>query len=163
MQYTYEYKGETHIIRLDKQADGSFLATIGEETYRFNASQLSGGTWLIDYNGQRHTAHTSSDKESRYVQVDGVQYQLEKSSGRRRASSSGGAIGDLKSEMPGQVIDVRVAEGDSVEAGQVLVVLEAMKMEIRVTAPYDGTVAKLLVAKGDVIDRGQLLAEVTES
>lgn len=163
MQYTYEYKGTAHTIRLDKQADGSFLATIGDESYPFTGTQLKNGTWLIDHDGQRHIVHTSYNKDERYVQMDGVQYQLEKSSGRRRASSGGGAIGDLKSEMPGQVIDVRVIEGDEVEAGQVLVVLEAMKMEIRVTAPYDGTVAKLLVAKGDVIDRGQLLAEVTES
>ncbi len=163
MQYTYEYNGENYTIRLDKHADGSFLATIGEDRYQFNAIQLATGTWLIDHDGKRQTVHTSRDKDMRYVQVDGVQYQLEKSSGRRRTSGSSGATGDLKSEMPGQVIDVRVTEGDTVETGQVLVVLEAMKMEIRVTAPYDGTVAKLMVAKGDVVDRGQLLAEVTES
>lgn len=163
MQYIYEYNGEKYRISLDKQADGSFLAQIGEETYHINATQLAQGTWLIDHNGNRQTVHTAKDKEMRYVQMDGTQYQLEKSTGRRRASGSGGAVGDLKSEMPGQVIDVRVAEGDIVEAGQILVVLEAMKMEIRVSAPYDGTVAKLLVAKGDVIDRGQILAEVTES
>lgn len=47
MQYTYDYNGETYRIRLDKQADGSFLAQIGEETYHINATQLAQGTWLI--------------------------------------------------------------------------------------------------------------------
>lgn len=163
MQYTYEYNGENYSIRLEKQPDGSFVATIGEQIYRVNAIQLKSGTWLIDHDGQRKTVQTVSDSEQRYIQLDGVQYQLEKSSGRRRANSQAGASGDLKSEMPGQVIDVRVSEGDTVESGQVLVVLEAMKMEIRITAPYDGTVTKLLVKQGDVIDRGQLLAEVTET
>lgn len=163
MQYTYEYNGESYSVRLEKQPDGSFLATVGEQNYSINAIQLKSGTWLIDHNGQRKTVQTVSDKEERYIQLDGVQYQLEKSSGRRRASSQAGTTGDLKSEMPGQVIDVRVSEGDTVESGQVLLVLEAMKMEIRVSAPYDGTVAKLLVNQGDVIDRGQLLAEVVES
>jgi len=162
MLYTYEYNGENYSIRLDKQPDDSFLATIGDETYAFNATQLKTGTWLIDLDGNRQTVHTASEQSNRYIQLDGVQYQLEKSSGRRRASSASGAAGDLKSEMPGQVIDVRVSEGDTVESGQVLLVLEAMKMEIRINAPYDGTVAKLLVSQGDVVDRGQLLVEVTE-
>ncbi len=163
MHYTYEYNGENYSIRLEKQPDGSFVAMIGEEGYHLNASQLKSGTWLIDYDGKRHTVHSVSDSEQRYVQLDGVQYQLEKSSGRRRTSSKAGASGDLKSEMPGQVIDVRVSEGESVESGQVLLVLEAMTMEIRINAPYSGTVAKLLVKQGDLVDRGQLLAEVVES
>ncbi|MCB9457792.1 MAG: biotin/lipoyl-binding protein [Anaerolineaceae bacterium] len=62
--------------------------------------------------------------------------------------------------MPGQVVNVLVAVGDSVTRGQTLVVLEAMKMEIRVAAPGDGTVRRLLVAQGDVVERGQLLLEV---
>lgn len=162
MLHTYEYNGESYKIRLEKQADGSYLATIGEDSYRFDATQLNNGTWLIDYDGQRKTIHTAKADDMRYVQVNGVQYQLEKSSGRRRASGAASKSGDLTSEMPGQVIDVRVTEGDTVEAGQVLLVLEAMKMEIRITAPYAGTVARVLVTQGDVVDRGQLLAEVSE-
>ncbi|MGB7338808.1 MAG: acetyl-CoA carboxylase biotin carboxyl carrier protein subunit [Phototrophicaceae bacterium] len=163
MQLTYEFKGEQVKIRLDKQADGSFIATIGDEIITFNATELANGTWLLDSNGQRHMLHTASQQSMRYVQVDGTQYQLEKATGRRRRSRQAGVVGDLTSEMPGQVIEVRVAEGDSVQSGDVLVVLEAMKMEIRITAPYDGIVARLMVAQGDVVDRGQNLVEVTES
>ena len=163
MQYTYEHNGENHAIKLEKQSDGSFLAIIGEEKYTVSAIQMPDNAWLLHVDGQRFVAHTATEKEMRFVHVEGVQYQLEKSAGRRRRASGGSTPGSLKAEMPGQVIDVRVAEGDTVTAGQVLVVLEAMKMEIRLTAPYDGTVAKLLVSQGDVVDRGQLLVEVVES
>jgi biotin carboxyl carrier protein len=162
MQYTYEHNGDTHSIKLEKQPDGLFLAVIGEEKYTVSIVQMPDNGWLLHIDGKRYVTHTASEKEMRFVHLEGVQYQLEKSVGRRRKSSSSSTPGSLKAEMPGQVIDVRVVLGDTVTEGQVLVVLEAMKMEIRLTTPYDGIVAKLLVSQGDVVDRGQLLVEVTQ-
>ena len=65
--------------------------------------------------------------------------------------------GGLMAPMPGVVIDVRCAAGDRVEAGQTLVVLEAMKMEHHVRAPSDGAVADVRVAKGRHVENGALL------
>jgi biotin carboxyl carrier protein len=62
--------------------------------------------------------------------------------------------------MPGTIIAVRVAEGDRVEAHQVLVLLEAMKMENAVTAPADATVTRVLVAAGQTVQRGERLVEL---
>jgi geranyl-CoA carboxylase alpha subunit len=62
--------------------------------------------------------------------------------------------------MDGAIIDVLVAEGDQVEQGQTLVILEAMKMEHPVKADRRGTVGQLLARKGDQVKRGQLLADV---
>jgi biotin carboxyl carrier protein len=62
--------------------------------------------------------------------------------------------------MPGQVLQVRVAEGDDVEAGQILVVLEAMKMENAIVAPAPARVQGILVAIGEQVQRGQPLVEL---
>jgi len=62
--------------------------------------------------------------------------------------------------MPGSVVRVAVAPGDRVEAGQVLVVLEAMKMEHAVTAGGPGTVAEVAVAEGDQVETGRILVVV---
>jgi excisionase family DNA binding protein len=62
--------------------------------------------------------------------------------------------------MPGSVLSVRVAEGDPVEAGQTLLVLEAMKMENAVTAPIAGTVERVLVEPGRQVQRGDVLLEL---
>jgi propionyl-CoA carboxylase alpha chain len=70
------------------------------------------------------------------------------------------AEGGLDAPMPGRVIDVRVAPGDVVAAGQVLVVLEAMKMEHRITAREDGVVTAVHVAIGDQVERGAALLVV---
>ena len=59
--------------------------------------------------------------------------------------------------MPGNILDVKVANGAAVKSGDVLVILEAMKMENEIVAPQDGTVVAVSVAKGDTVEAGQSL------
>ena len=64
--------------------------------------------------------------------------------------------------MPGQVRTVNVREGDTVTKGQTLLVLEAMKMEIRIQAPQDGVVTKSFVEQGQTVEREQILIEIEQ-
>ncbi len=70
--------------------------------------------------------------------------------------------GGLTAPMPGSVVDIRCVVGDRVSAGQVLVVLEAMKMEHHVQAPFDGTVTAVPIAIGQQLDRGTNLVTIAE-
>jgi propionyl-CoA carboxylase alpha chain len=72
------------------------------------------------------------------------------------------AAGSLAAPMPGKVIEVRVAVGDRVEAGAILIVLEAMKMEQKVAAPAAGVVSEIHAAAGDQVDAGRVLAVIAE-
>jgi biotin carboxyl carrier protein len=72
------------------------------------------------------------------------------------------AAGGLTAPLPGVVLAVRAAPGDAVVAGQSLIVLESMKMELDVTAPHDGVLSALHVAVGEHVSRGQTLAAVEE-
>ena len=63
----------------------------------------------------------------------------------------------VASPMPGSIIDVRVAAGQAVKSGDILIILEAMKMENEIVAPRDGTVAQVLVTKGSSVDTGAAL------
>lgn len=120
------------------------------------------GGLRLTLDGERFTVYTAAQGNNRHVSVGGNSYTLtvpDARTARRRGASAGG---DLTAQMPGQIVSVLVAEGDIVTRGQPLVILEAMKMEIRATAPSDGQVKRLLVQKGDVVERGQRLVEIEE-
>ena len=75
------------------------------------------------------------------------------------APSAPASAGSVKVEapMPGTILDIKVAVGATVSNGQVLCVLEAMKMENDIVAPQDGTVASISVNKGDSVEAGQVI------
>lgn len=85
------------------------------------------------------------------------EYQAESKSGRKQATREG----DVTTNMPGNIVAVLVKEGDQVQAGQPLLVTEAMKMESEVQAPISGTVSGIFVAKGDRVTPGEMLVEIT--
>lgn len=76
-----------------------------------------------------------------------------------KAAPAPAAAGSVKVDapMPGNILDVKVSNGTAVKAGQVLVILEAMKMENEIVAPQDGTVASINVNKGDTVEAGQTI------
>ena len=77
-----------------------------------------------------------------------------------RPAPAGRGEGGIVAPMPGLVLTIKAKEGDTVAAGQPLLVMEAMKMENAIASPYAGTVAKIYVREGDSISEGDLLVEV---
>ena len=77
----------------------------------------------------------------------------------KAAAGAAGAV-TVKAPMPGNILDVKVKAGASVKAGDVLVILEAMKMENEIVAPQDGTVASINVNKGDTVNSGDVLVSM---
>ena len=78
----------------------------------------------------------------------------------RKAAPTAGAQGAVKisAPMPGKILGVKANAGDAVKKGQVIVVLEAMKMENDIVAPQDGTVASINVTAGQSVESGAVLA-----
>jgi acetyl-CoA/propionyl-CoA carboxylase biotin carboxyl carrier protein len=110
------------------------------------------------------------------VEVDGRSYDVRLvvseppwvELGRRRrertaARGAAGGNGAVTSPMQGTVLRVAVAEGDTVVAGQLLCVVEAMKMENEIVSPREGVVRDLVVAPGAAVASGQLVCVVAEA
>ena len=93
------------------------------------------------------------------VSYRGNLYTVESAKPRARAGGGAGN-GEMLAPMPGQIVDVLVAEGDSVTRGQKVLVLEAMKTQQPFTAPFDGVVDKMSVQKGKQVGEGEVLAVI---
>ena len=143
----------------------AYRATIGDEIFEVEiiGTDTARGKLDLLINGERVTAYVSADGAKRWVTLNGQTVVLTKQSGTRR--SGGGhhhTAGELTAPMPGQVRAVNVSEGEAVVKGQTLMVLEAMKMEIRIQATQAGVVSKLFVKPGQTVEREQILIEVKE-
>ncbi|HEV7492547.1 acetyl/propionyl/methylcrotonyl-CoA carboxylase subunit alpha [Baekduia sp.] len=116
------------------------------------------GEYFIVLDGvQRRYALAVSD-DAVWVARDG--HHLEVRTERHVRGGAGAAAGSLEAPMPGTVLLVHVADGDTVAEGDVLLVLESMKMELSITAPHAGTVAGLALTPGDRVALKQPLVAV---
>lgn len=97
-----------------------------------------------------------------WVHWEGHHYFFEriKPERRRRGSGAHAAGADITAPMPGKILKLAVMPGDTVSKGDLLCILEAMKMEHRLIAPRDGTVSEVLVKEGDVVDAGKRLVDL---
>jgi 3-methylcrotonyl-CoA carboxylase alpha subunit len=160
MQYQYEYNGQTYTVRLERRPDGTQIAHINGEVVPFAVRPLQDGGWHLAFADQVVSAYTATAGDQRFVQLGGQAYTLTTVTSTSKRRRSAAASGDLTAQMPGQIRDVRVQEGDAVEAGQTLVVMEAMKMEMRITAPRASRVKRVLVQAGAIVERGAVLVEL---
>jgi len=141
----------------------SWRATIGDKTVHVEIIRVDveRGQLELLIDGQHATAYVSSDGAKRWVTVNGQTLMLTKAAaGAKRRGAGQEHASELAAPMPGLVRSVNIAEGETVAKGQTLLVLEAMKMEIRIQAPRDGTVKKLLVKQGQTVEREQVLIEL---
>jgi len=151
-------------ITLDISSNGKIFAlTLDDKTIQAEILHAEIGKLDLLIDGQRVTAYVSSDNAKRWVTVNGQTFVITKSSGARKGGHAHHAAGELTAPMPGQVRAVNVSEGDAVTKGQTLLVLEAMKMEIRVQALQNGLVKKLLVKQGQTVEREQMLIEIVDT
>ena len=117
------------------------------------SSEPANGAWLVD----GEPAIAVRDGSDVWVKWRGETYVLDTVGQRRSVDAIEGT--EITAPMPGVVLAVHAIAGQRVRRGDLVCVVEAMKMELRVEAPADGTVTKVLCAPGDRVRRGQRLAE----
>jgi len=129
-------------------APGCFHILLNEKSYRAEVVKADAATktFVIKVNGVVQTV----------VLKDKFDLLLEKM-GMNSANTS--KINNIKAPMPGLIIELKIKPGDTVNAGDALLILEAMKMENVLKSPGDGVIKTIKVKKGDSVEKGQILIE----
>ena len=129
----------------------------GGRTWAWSAGPERDGARRIELDGVARRYAIARDDDALWLARDGHQLQTRP---ERKDRTDAGVEGSLEAPMPGTVLLVHVANGDSVCEGDVLLVLESMKMELSITAPVDGTVDGLSLRPGDKVALRERLVAV---
>ncbi|HEY2308744.1 MAG TPA: biotin/lipoyl-containing protein, partial [Streptosporangiaceae bacterium] len=169
----YRHGSDTVAVSYARQRDGRFAVTVtgaspapdgAPDSVEPVAVHHAGDGWIdFDSGGRRHRLHvlTAGDQ----VWVQGPDGDVALTAVPRFPESGHGEVvaGGLVAPMPGTVLAVHVAPGDTVAQGQLLMIVEAMKMEHRITAPRAGAVREVRARPGDQVNGGDLLAVLDDT
>ncbi|NVK21361.1 MAG: acetyl/propionyl/methylcrotonyl-CoA carboxylase subunit alpha [Kangiellaceae bacterium] len=160
--HVLDYKDLVDGIANDISVTVHFRGTAQEQAYLLElpstelkvlSAKLAGHDLRLDVEGRRFNAKVVEDTNKLHVFING-NYQMLEIVDKGQAGESNDAGGSLTAPMPGTIIEVLVEAGDAVEAGQPLVILEAMKMEHTINSPSAGTVAEVMYSAGDLVEDG---------
>jgi biotin carboxyl carrier protein len=162
MKTTLHYNGALLTLEYEQQGN-EFAVRVAEQimNLRLLSVQQDALTFLVNEKPLR--AHVVHDGQRTLVAIEGHVYkfsQAREKQGKTSRKETGRLEPEIRSPMPGKILQVLVQEGAQVEAGQTLVLVEAMKMENALTAEGAAHVKKIHVAPGDLVDLGQVLIEL---
>ena len=153
-----------HEVEADvKVDDGEVIVRIGDDEHRFRLEADAGGRMELTHDdGTVHVVELVGTD----LRVDGHPYPLSvrkappRVEGAMRGAGGAGGATKVKPPMPGKIVKVAVAPGDHVQPGDVLVILEAMKMQNEIVSPVEGTVKSIEVSEGESIDGKRVICEI---
>lgn len=160
MEQTLRLDGEEREVTVER-APGRATVRAGERTVDLAITQIRAGEWSV-LAGSRHIpVRLHETPRGVIVTTPAGAFPAELLDPRRlqsrSASASGGGANEITAPMPGKIVALSVAPGDSVEPGQSVAVVEAMKMQNDVRAGQSGTVAEVRVATGESVTAHQVL------
>lgn len=169
MKFEIEWSGpegkKRHIVEL-AQSSGTHRVTLDGRLLNADAVQVSPNTISVILNGQSFEINLSRSADGKLkVQCGAHEFSAEVMDSRAWRGRKQGALEvegrqEIVAPMPGKVVRLLVAAGDAVEAGQGLLVVEAMKMQNEIRSPKSGKVERLHAKEGQNVNAGDVLAWV---
>ena len=163
MNFRFQAGGKVYTISLEQHA-GVYQATVDGEPFQVEVLDAQPGQLSLLFEGRPLILYWAEVPGRKWFSLDGCTFQVEKPDLRAaRQSLEGTTEASIRAPMPAQVISVHVSPEEHVEKGQTLLTLEAMKMEIRLQAPYAGVIKRLPVGEGESVERDQVLVELEKT
>lgn len=163
MKKTFIINGEAVTVEQFAQGQGEIRFALNGRHYQFNGHvQKDGQVVLQDAaRNRRGFVGKKNARGTHPVMLQGLEASVHPLLPGRKQSDAGGKARPHTAPMPGMVQKVLVSVGDQVEAGQKLLVMEAMKLQLAIEAAYAGEVKNLLCQPGGLVADGDLLVEIT--
>ncbi len=167
MEYKLTIQEETIPVDIEVKSDeeSSVSAVIEDKEYDLKYSVISENELHLMVNGKSVNVYVSKNGDSKTIMLNGKSYNIvdedNVSKGPKKKKGLD-APTTVTPPMPAVVIAVLVKDGDTVEKGQGVVVVSAMKMETTLFAPYNGTVTKINVGESDKVMPGDILVDIDE-
>ena len=159
---------KTHAVGVI-QDNGRYRVTIDDRVWDVDARLTAQGIYSLVIDGVSYVADVEDEAGACVVDVGGERYTIQVEEHTRhiirtRGAAGGGAGGQIvKAPLPGKITHVAVQAGESVAAGQALMVIEAMKMENELKASAAGTVKEIRVTVGQAVNGGDVLAVIVQA
>ena len=167
LRQTHPAAGPAFSYRVDGAGGGGTVSIDGLpagleiESAAVGSGGLGRG-WIRDEQGRPRAFAAGWVGDSLHLWLDGRQFIFERVSAQPSARLGGALEGEVLAPMPGRVVQVLVEDDQQVEAGETLVIMESMKMELVIEAPRAGAVKRVAVSEGSQVDRGMRLVEMEE-
>jgi acetyl/propionyl-CoA carboxylase alpha subunit len=162
MRYRCQVDGQVYEINIERQGELSIAMVEGLQV-PFQVLDSQPGELSLLVEGRPLRLYWAADGDKKWISLRGCTYLVEKpASANRRTRSERPGEHIAHAPMPARLRSVMVQVGDHVEKGQTLLVLEAMKMEIRIQAQHAGRVARLLAQEGQTVQKDDPLLELQE-
>jgi len=158
MHHAFSFNGEDQILALSRTAT-AYCLHLGEQVFAVELRNHQDGTAILVIGEQSFEVVIATQGDEVFVHLDGEAYQLRYRHPLERlaANQAGNSEDAIRAPMPGSLVAVSVQTGDTVVRGQLLLVMESMKMETTITAPRDGVVQSITYEKGQTFDRDAML------
>jgi biotin carboxyl carrier protein len=152
---------EKHEIEIKREGARVFADVDGRH-YEFESSEPESGVYLFKHENQVYEVYVSPDG---LVNLGNHQFDINIADPKRLRHTGGDAdhgdgTAEIKTAMPGKIVRILAAEGDSVEKGDGVIVVEAMKMQNEMKSPKSGTVKEIRFAEGDTVNAGDILVVI---
>lgn len=161
--YRLNLDGTEHDVVIDERG-GATTVTIDGRSYNADLQRVDGPLFSLLLDGMSFEVVAQERSDASEVVIGDRSFEIEvERPGRRRAGGAAAAAGgalQLKAPLTGSVVQVPVKAGDALSAGQVVVVVESMKMNNEIRAPRDGRVVEVHVQAGDRVERNALLVTI---
>ncbi|WP_421793696.1 acetyl-CoA carboxylase biotin carboxyl carrier protein subunit [Hydrocarboniphaga effusa] len=158
MHHAFKLGDAEHNVELSRSSS-DYRLHWNDLSLDIDLTSMADGRSFLSIAGQPHEVVIATRGDDVFVHFDGEAYELRYRHplDRLAAQSLGSAEDIVRAPMPGSVVALNVAAGDAVAKGQVLMVMESMKMETTIVAPRDGVIASVAFEKGQTFDRDALL------